>query len=203
MEQVVQPNLSVIGYPDYCLAYVEQVFGVKSDPDPDAWQGWLNTKFKHTNPTPNNVSVPVWFSWTGTINGVTQNWGHVAVSTPNGVFTNPLSGSGHKVFASVPALATAYGVQYVGWSEGIGNLRVVGDSMVPTADLLNSLFKAYLGRPANAQEQSQFINKISYNDLIPILEDNNAEHNALLNIIALGKAAQNNTVLKTGVYTVK
>lgn len=124
MNQLIQPNLSVVGYPDYCLAYVEQVFGVQNDPDPDAWQGWLNTKFKHADAVP-NLSVPVWFSWTGTIGGITQNWGHVAVSTPQGVYTNPLTGSGHRVFPSVAALATNYGVSYVGWSEDIGNLRII------------------------------------------------------------------------------
>lgn len=130
MIQLIPPNLSVVGYPDYCLAYVEQVFGVKNDPDPDAWHGWLNTKFKHTDLVPTDVAVPVWFSWTGTIGGITQNWGHVAVSTPTGVYTNPLNGSGHKVFPSVQALATAYGVKYVGWSEDLGNLRIVGDNVI-------------------------------------------------------------------------
>ncbi len=137
MEQLVQPNLSVIGYPDFCLAYVGEVFGLASENTPDAWLGWLSTQFKHTGPIP-NLSVPVWFSWTGTIGGVTQNWGHVAVSTPSGVYTNPLSGSGHKVFPSVPALEQAYGVKYVGWSEDISNLKVIGDNMQPQIDELNT-----------------------------------------------------------------
>jgi hypothetical protein len=164
MNQLIQPNLSVVGQPDYCLAYVEQVFGVKNDPDPYAWQGWLDTQFKHTDPLPAN-SVPVWFSWTGTIDGVTRNWGHVAVSTPSGVYTNPLSGSGHKVFPSVQALATAYEVQYVGWSEDVGNVRVVsnqGEMIMVDENMLNNLYKAvfdrapdhpgadgYIGQPAD------------------------------------------------------
>lgn len=134
MTQLVPPNLAVVGYPDYCLAYVGSVFGLSSENTADAWQGWQATQFKHTDSIPTDVAVPVWFSWTGTIDGVTQNWGHVAVSTPNGVYTNPLSGTGHKVFASVPALEAAYGVKYVGWSEDISNLKVVEETMITNPD---------------------------------------------------------------------
>jgi len=128
MRQLIQPNLLAVGYPDYCLAYVEAVFNAPNI-KPSAWEAWEACEFPHTDPIPNDVSVPVWFSWTGTVDGETRNWGHVAVSTPNGVYTNPLSGSGHKVFASVPALASAYGVTYVGWSEDVSTLKVIGDDM--------------------------------------------------------------------------
>lgn len=131
MNQLVVPNLSVVGYPSYCLAYAGAVFGLSSENTPDAWEGWLATQFKHVDALPNLV-VPVWFSWTGTIGGITQNWGHVAVSTPGGIYTNPLTGSGHKVFPTVPDLEAAYGVKYVGWSEDISNLRVVEEDEMST-----------------------------------------------------------------------
>ena len=137
MIQLIVPDLSIIGNPDYCLSYVQSAYNVPAtDPhQADAWQAWEATQFKHTDLPPTDISVPVWFSWTGTINGVAQNWGHVAVSTPQGIYTNPLSGSGHEVFPSVQALATAYGVQYVGWSEDIETLRVVqGGSEMLTKD---------------------------------------------------------------------
>ncbi len=147
MNQVVQPDLSVVGYPDYCLAYVQTVFKVPvSNPhDPDAWHGWLDAQFKHTDTIPTDVSVPIWFSWSGTVEGVYDNYGHVAVSTPNGVYTNPLSGSGHKVFPSVQALATNYGVKYVGWSEDIESLRVVeGDDMTKKLTSTDQVRQIYL-----------------------------------------------------------
>ncbi len=147
MEQLVQPDLSVVGYPDYCLAYVQSVFKVPvSNPhDPDAWHGWLDAKLKHTDQPPADCSVPVWFSWTGTIGGVTSNYGHVAVSTPNGVYTNPLSGSGHKVFSTVRTLASNYGVTYVGWSEDIESLRVIeGEDMTKKLTSTDQVRQLYL-----------------------------------------------------------
>lgn len=202
MNQLIEPNLSVVGYPDYCLAYVEQVFGVQNDPDPDAWQGWLNTKFKHTDPIPADVSVPVWFSWTGTIGGITQNWGHVAVSTPQGVYTNPLSGSGHKVFPSVPALATAYGVKYVGWSEDIGNLKVIGGDMPTDSqidDWISTQHQIAFGVPPT---------DAVFNSWRPVLKNNFVDGSLSLlkgidtNSGALKNKPANATVLKPGNYQV-
>jgi hypothetical protein len=132
MQQLVQPNLSVVGKPDWCLLYDEQVFGIKNDPDPDAWQAWLDTQFKHTDTPPNNVCVPLFFSWSGTIpDGGYANWGHAALWVNGQIWTVPLTGSGHWVYPSIAALEKAYGVQYVGWGEDIKNVRLVGEETMP------------------------------------------------------------------------
>lgn len=44
-----------------------------------------------------------------------------------------------------------------------------GDTVIPTADLLNAIFYAFRGRKATKQEQDKYVGKVSYNDLIPVL----------------------------------
>jgi len=126
--QLIQPNLSVVGQSDLCLAYVTTIFNVpeKYNTATDAWNA---AQYKHVGDPPTNVSVPVWFSWTGTINGITANYGHVACSV-NGTKFYSVSAIGDQIFNSIQELMNFIGggIEYLGWSEDINNDRVVEEN---------------------------------------------------------------------------
>lgn len=126
MTQLVSPNLNAVGQIGYCLAYASR--GVFGNPAPGttAWQAWLQTQYRYLDQQfPSGVSFPVWFSGAG-------GAGHVAVYTPSGIYSSPWQlGTTHAVLPSISEVERIYGVLYVGWSEDILNLRVIGDSMTP------------------------------------------------------------------------
>lgn len=167
MQQLVQPNLSVVGKSGWCLDYARRVFGA-GVVEATAWQGWENAKYKHTDGLP-NVSVPVWFDyWQDGI-----RYGHVAVYVPGqGVYSSPWQTTyGHAVLNSVQEVERIYGVKYVGWSEDISNVRVASgeEEMITDINILNSLYQRYRGRNASQPEIDQFLGKASYHDIITLL----------------------------------
>lgn len=124
--QVKKPNLSIVGQEGMCLAYVTEVFEV-APKSPTAIAGWENAQFKHPGATPPaNVSVPVWFSYSGPD-------GHVAAWVPGqGIYST--SARGDKIFSSVESLMSwmGEGFEYLGWTEDINGVRVVEEIATPT-----------------------------------------------------------------------
>lgn len=146
MNQLIQPNLAVIGYPDYCEKYTEDVFGVpaSSRHEADAFLAWADARFKHPNQVPPiDISVPIYFNWTGNVGGITKNWGHACVWVKGQVYTTPLRGTGHLVYPSIGAIQKAFGLgSYLGWTEDIENLRIVEEEVLDQShlDILNFAF---------------------------------------------------------------
>jgi hypothetical protein len=133
-KQLIQPNLNQVDLPGWCLRFVQSAYNVNHE-YPYAWEQWINST-QHTDPLP-NVIVPVYFSWTGNIDGVTQNWGDVAIYVPNrGILGTPLHGGGdsNRWDTSVEARAAAIGggAHYVGWSEDLGGQAIIEQVADPT-----------------------------------------------------------------------
>lgn len=132
-KQLKTPNLNQTDYPGWCLRFVQSAYGGPHKYD-YAWEQWEGSK-QHTDALP-DVMVPVYFSWNGTIDGVDQNWGDVAIWVPgHGVFGTPLLGGGlsnrwDKDVAS-RAAAIGGGAKYVGWSEDLAGQAVVKPVAVP------------------------------------------------------------------------
>lgn len=126
--QLRNPNLNQTDSPGWCLRFTRNSFGV-GPKYASAWEAWQGSPFKHMDALP-NVAVPVWFSWTGTIDGITKNWGDCAIWVPGrGVFGTPLRGGGNsnRWFNSVEERARLIGggAQYVGWTEDVNGVKVV------------------------------------------------------------------------------
>lgn len=125
-KQLVEPDLSVVGVPEECLAYVREVFEASAE-YPTATSGWENAQYKHPGEQPpTDVSVPVWFSYSGPD-------GHVAVSVPGkGIYSTTKQGD--KVFTSIEELINWMneGFVYLGWSEDVDKERVVEPVPAPT-----------------------------------------------------------------------
>lgn len=128
--QLIAPKLTTTDNSGWCLRFVGNDYQLKNRPHPDAWDAWTKAKKRHTDALPTDVAVPVFFTWTGTIDGVRKNWGDVAIHVPGrGVFGTPLSGAGktNRWDSSVHARASAIGgsAQYVGWTEDLNGYQLV------------------------------------------------------------------------------
>ena len=131
--QKFAPNLDAVAYPGQCLWLVEEAYNT---PEPytsmfaTARDSWDSSAFKHeTNEMP-GVPVPVYFSWTGTIDGVTKDWGDCRIFVPGrGVFGSPLNWDdplGNAWVADLNEVERLIpGAKYLGWTEDISGFRVV------------------------------------------------------------------------------
>jgi hypothetical protein len=109
-----------------CLIYSREAFGIPAK-FPTATSGWDNAVYKHEGETPpSNISVPVWFSYSGPD-------GHVAVWV-NGVI-HSTSARGMQTFNSIQALIDWMneGFVYLGWSEDIDGVSVVQEVKEPVS----------------------------------------------------------------------
>lgn len=145
MRQLKQPNLNTADQPGWCLRFVGNAFDTKQRPFDRARKAWEGAKFKHTDALPTDVSVPVFFTWDGTIDGETDNWGDVAIWVPGkGVFGTPLRGTGkpNSWFKTVEERAKAIGgkAQYLGWAEDINGVRIAEPSPQPATPAVKKVF---------------------------------------------------------------
>jgi len=123
-QQLKQPNLSVVGQPEMCLAYVRAVFGATGE-YATAAIGWQQAQYKHVGTPPSNISVPIWFTYDGPD-------GHVCLWNQGTLHST--SAKGMVTFPSIQALINWMGedFEYLGWSEDVDGERVVEPVPSPT-----------------------------------------------------------------------
>jgi len=141
--------------------------------------------------------VPVWFSHFGTYNGVYKNWGHVAIYKDGTIWSSPIS---HKPYAdiwtSIEQVEQRYNCKFIGWSEDIGNVRVIEeeDMTIPDADNYywrygQDLAERLRGRQLSRDEFRQHL--VGQTDLraIEILSDDpeadTTQHAQTIGVVAL------------------
>lgn len=145
-QQLVQPNLNIVGQDGLCLVYVREVFGAPAE-YPTASVAWQNTSYPHAGEQPpSTLAVPIWFSW--------ETDGHVAVWDNGTVYST--TAQGDKTFPSIQALMDYIqeGIAYLGWSEDINSERVVEpqeEAMPNEGDVIN-IFELQDGRQPTAAE---------------------------------------------------
>lgn len=107
----------------YCLANVRAGYRIGNKYS-SAWIAWLHTQ-QHTDPIPLGVAVPVFWELWLKLDGdtVQKNYGHIAVSLPDGrVWTDG------RVYANVTVLNRDYlggKGRYVGWGESVNDVKVI------------------------------------------------------------------------------
>lgn len=102
-----------------CLRNVRLGYGIAPRYD-TAWDAWNNTP-KMTGPIPTGVDVPLYYSYTTTINGVRKNFGHINVRLANGQVWND-----GKIYTSLAMYRLLHPtVRYQGWSTAVNNVAVV------------------------------------------------------------------------------
>lgn len=111
--------------PNLCLANVVKGYGI-SNKYPTAWEAWQHTQQHPDRNIPAGLSVPLFYSYTTTIDGVTQNYGHINVQLPNGTFW-----SDGNIYASLDAYLANHSPKYVGWGESVNDFKILeGANMV-------------------------------------------------------------------------
>lgn len=152
------PNINVEA--GDCYMYQRMSFGLPAI-EPSAWAAWENAKYKHADRNfPSGVSVPIFFDWSGTINGVYARYGHAAVMSADGkVYSSPLSGAGHAWFNSIDDLIRAFGgtMTYVGWTEDIANIRVIKENTMSEDAVRMGILGVTGGQPlANYEKEVKY-----------------------------------------------
>ncbi len=158
--QLRSPNLNTTDLHGWCLRLVLHAYGFNTGAD-FARQEWDRNTTKHTDALP-DVMVPVFYSWTGTIDGITRDWGDVAIWVPGrGVFGTPQRGAGNsnRWDASVEARRAwlGGGAQYLGWTEQLNGTQLVqlntqGGSMTISIKHVDKVLKMGLRREPTAEE---------------------------------------------------
>jgi nucleoid-associated protein YgaU len=135
--QTVAPNMGTKDYPGWCERFVWNAFNrVAVYGANTARQSWDKSAFKHATRELPGVAVPGYWSWVGTIEGITQDWGHAAVILPDGrVLTSPLSwsaGYNQQIVGSIEEVSRILGATWLGWTEDQRGGRVVAWTDSPT-----------------------------------------------------------------------
>lgn len=127
--QNAAPNLNTQDNPGWCLRFVQSVYN-SPVAYPSATAAWNATGQKYFSRDMPNVSVPVWFSWVGDIDGTgAKDWGHVVAWVPErGQFlSSPLywsQGYGQSWVNSIAEIEQILGCTYVGFSADLNGLQV-------------------------------------------------------------------------------
>lgn len=147
MKQLVEPNLNQAGRIGWCLQFARQAYGAPVR-EPSAWVAWLASN-QRTDAVPTDVKVPLWFSYIE--NGV--NLGHVVISVPGrGYLSSPWKqGTTQAWLSSISEVERIYKCQYVGWSEDISGVTVVGDEMVVDKNNLKYLYMGIYGQDPSVE----------------------------------------------------
>lgn len=172
MIQVLPFNQSKGGtIPNFCLANVCAGYGIRNK-YASAWQAWLNTE-QHSGEPPAGLDVPVFFSYTATIDGINQNWGHIGVRLSNGQFWTD-----GRYFPTIAAYTANHFPKYVGWGESVNNVTVIKDNsmaIIENADNWRGraarTFRAIRGRDMGAGEFEPWVGQ-DFLHLVEALEDN-------------------------------
>lgn len=120
--------------PNLCLANVCKGYRIANKYG-SAWEAWENTQQHPDRNIPDGLDVPLYYSYTTTIDGVTQNYGHINVRLKNGTVW-----SDGKTYNSINDYTANHSPKYVGWGESINDVKVIGGEMkdYPTkGDLVN------------------------------------------------------------------
>lgn len=132
-KQAASPNLDPVIYQEgkalqdwrgWCFSYVAAAFKITKWIASSAWEAWGKSKSRHTGKNlPAGVYVPIWFDgyWNG------KRVGHVAIYKDGKIWSSPAYAA--KPYAdtwkSIAEVERVYGMKYVGWSEYIGDVRVI------------------------------------------------------------------------------
>lgn len=110
--------------PDLCLSNVSMGYGIGNKYD-SAWEAWQHTQQHTDRNVPSGLDVPVYYSYTTTIDGITKNYGHINVQLKNGTVW-----SDGNIYTSIDDYTSKKAPKFVGWGESVNDVKVIeGDDM--------------------------------------------------------------------------
>lgn len=152
MEQVRSFNQNTAGKtPNMCLANVTAGYGIPNK-YASAWQAWQHTQQHTDRNVPQGVDVPLYYSYTATIDGSTQNYGHINVRLANGTVW-----SDGNIYENIDAYLANHTPEYVGWGESVNDVTVIKGGITMTPDALNELAQAAWNKDTSDGEVKDLI----------------------------------------------
>lgn len=153
MEQVIPFNQAQGGTtPNLCLDNVTKGYGIP-DKYGSAWEAWENTEQHPDRNIPTGLDVPIYYSYTATIDGVTANYGHINVQLANGTVW-----SDGNIYTSIDAYLANHSPKFVGWGESVNSVKVIeGDNMQPTPKQVGDIYYAMTGTNISQKDLDFYI----------------------------------------------
>lgn len=157
--------------PDLCLANVCAGYGIANKYG-SAWEAWGHTQQHPERDVPTGVAVPIFYSYTTTLDGVTKNYGHINVQLPDGRVW-----SDGNIYLSIDAYVENHAPVFVGWGESVNDIKVIeeGEDMIPDDDndfaRWSETFQMIRGRvPTREEFQASAVGR-TWLSALEILED--------------------------------
>lgn len=140
--------------PNLCLRNVSTGYGIGSKYG-SAWEAWQHTQQHPDRNIPAGLAVPIYYSYTATIDGVTENYGHINVQLPNGTVW-----SDGNIYASIDDYTSKKFPKFVGWGESVNDYQIIqGENDMPNDGDVINVYQLLNGRPATAEEQQVYTTK--------------------------------------------
>lgn len=117
--------------PNLCLDNVRRGYGI-ANKYVSAWDAWQHTQQHADRNMPDGLAVPLYYSYTANIDGVTQNYGHINVRLPDGRVW-----SDGNFYASIDAYTAYHYPKFVGWGESINDFKILEESEDDMAEIFN------------------------------------------------------------------
>lgn len=114
--------------PNLCLDNVCKGYGIP-DKYGSAWEAWEHTQQHADRNVPLGLAVPIYYSYTATIDGETKNYGHINVQLPNGTVW-----SDGNVYVSIDDYTAKKAPRFVGWGESVNDFKIIGGDMATIVD---------------------------------------------------------------------
>lgn len=136
--QLIAPDTTVCENPGWCLGMATKAFFGAQGGYGCATDAWNASPTQNGSRDLPDVSVPVWFSWWGNIDGTYKDWGHVVVWVPGrGFLSSPgrwSDGYGQQWFGSIEEIENWFGCRYNGFTLDImpnGTVAAWSDAPAP------------------------------------------------------------------------
>lgn len=132
--------------PNLCLANVVRGYSIANKYG-SAWMAWGHTE-QHTDQPPPNLDIPIYYSYTTTIDGVTANYGHINVRLKNGTVW-----SDGNIYASIQDYTSKKVPKFVGWGESVNDFKIIEGVQMPPdykvnrGDIINMWRSGITGDP--------------------------------------------------------
>lgn len=151
MNQLIPFNPTAGGKtPNLCLANVCAGFGIPNKYG-SAWEAWEHTE-QHTDSIPDGLDVPVFFSYSATIDGVYANYGHIGVRLASGNFW-----SDGNIYDSIDAYLINHWPKYVGWGESINDIQIIKEGASPQGENMDEFKQLAIDRMGMLVQVAQIV----------------------------------------------
>lgn len=147
MNQVIPFDQKKGGHtPLLCLDNVCKGYGIP-DKYGSAWIAWQHTEQHPDRNIPAGLDVPLFYSYTTTIGGLTENYGHINVRLADGTVW-----SDGNSYASIDDYTSKKLPRFVGWGESVNDYKIVEGDTMATETFITTAWQAGFNRPPRPDE---------------------------------------------------